>query len=92
MNFVDVAGADFLAQEAKARRERGGRLYLVRVKEGVCQPLGKGGYLDEIGRENFFDGKTEAIEKIFQRLDREICRRCTYRIFQECTTLPAPEV
>jgi len=91
MNFVDVAGAEYLAQEAKARRDAGGRLYLVRVKEGVCQPLGKGGYLDGIGRENIFDGKTEAIEKIFQRLDREICRTCPHRIFQECTTLPPLE-
>ena len=90
MNFVDVAGAEYLAQEAKARRAKGGNLYLLRVKEGVCQPLGKGGYLDVIGRENIFDTKTEAIEKIFHRLDPEVCRRCTRRIFQECATLPPP--
>jgi SulP family sulfate permease len=92
MNFVDVAGAEYLAQEAKARRAKGGNLYLLRVKEGVCQPLGKGGYLEEIGRANIFDTKTEAIEKIFHRLDPEVCRRCTRRIFQECATLPPPEV
>jgi SulP family sulfate permease len=92
INFVDVAGAEFLAQEARTRRQRGGTLYLVRVKEGVCQPLGKGGYLEEIGRENMFDGKTEAIEKIFQRLDGKVCETCTRRIFRECQELPPPQV
>ena len=91
VNFVDVAGAEYLAQEARARREKGGNLYLLRVKEGVCQPLGKGGYLEEIGRENLFDTKTEAIAKVFPRLDPEVCRRCTRRIFLECATLPPPE-
>ncbi len=88
VNFIDVAGAELLAEEAKRRRAEGGGLYLIRVKPGVCEPLTRGGYLDEIGKENLFTGKTEAIAWATSRLDAEICRTCTARIFRECATKP----
>jgi SulP family sulfate permease len=84
INFLDVAGAEFLAEEAKHRRERGGRLYLYEVKEGVCDPLKKSGLADEIGRENLFESKTLAINTIISDLNPEICKTCTRRIFLEC--------
>jgi len=88
VNFIDVAGAELLAEEAKRRRAEGGGLYLIRVKPGVCEPLTRGGYLDEIGKENLFTGKTEAIAWATSRLDPEICRTCTARIFHECAGKP----
>jgi SulP family sulfate permease len=91
VNFIDVAGAELLEQEAKRRRSVGGGLYLIRVKSGVCEPLTKGGYLDAIGKENMFTGKTEAIAWATSKLDPEICRTCTARIFRECDTKPKPE-
>lgn len=93
VNFIDVAGAELLAEEAKRRRAEGGGLYLIRVKPGVCEPLTRGGYLDEIGKENVFTGKTEAIAWATSRVDPEICRSCTARIFRECAGKPgaAPE-
>lgn len=88
VNFIDVAGAELLEQEAKRRRELGGGLYLIRVKPGVCEPLTRGGYLEAIGKENLFTGKTEAIAWATSRVDPEICRTCTARIFKECATKP----
>ncbi len=90
VNFIDVAGAELLAEEAKRRRAEGGGLYLIRVKPGVCEPLTRGGYLDEIGRENLFTGKTDAIAWATSRLDPEVCRTCTARIFHECAGKPGP--
>ena len=90
INFIDLAGGEFLVKEAKHRRKLGGELYLVRVKESVCQEFKRAGFIDEIGRENIFSGKTEAIGHIFNRLDRDVCARCHRRIFRECKTLPAP--
>ncbi|BAZ95326.1 sulfate transporter [Thiohalobacter thiocyanaticus] len=86
INFIDVAGAELLAQEAEARRRMGGGLYLIRIKPGVCEPLERGPYLDAIGAENIFEGKGEAIRTVFDRLDPDICRRCTARIFNECAS------
>jgi len=91
VNFADVAGAELLAQEAERRRARGGGLYLYRVKEGVMEVLRRGGYIEAIGEENCFRSKTEAIAHIVRRLDPEICRRCTARIFKECRDRPGPE-
>ncbi len=92
INFVDVAGAEFLVEEAKRRRNLGGGLYLYQVKEGACETLKKGGYADEIGRENFFSSKRTALETIpRERLDHQVCAHCRARIFLECAQLPAPE-
>jgi SulP family sulfate permease len=90
VNFVDVSGAELLAQEAERRHRAGGGLYLVGVKPGVCEPLTRGDYFHEIGAERTFDDKTEALAEIVPALDPEVCRRCTRRIFQECRHQPAP--
>lgn len=91
INFIDVAGAELLAQEAQNYRQIGGRLYFYRIKEGVCGPLRRGGYIKEIGDENMFDSKTEAISEIFAKLDKDICARCDKRIFKECQSVPRLE-
>lgn len=90
INFIDLAGGEFLVKEAQHRRKRGGQLYLIRVKEDVCAQFKRAGFIDEIGRENIFGGKTEAVGKIFERLDKDICARCDKRIFRECQSLPPP--
>jgi SulP family sulfate permease len=90
MNFIDVAGAELLVQQARRRRKRGGGLYLTKVKEGLCDSLRGGGYLKEIGDENVFLSKREAIAGIFAKLDRDRCRRCQARIFRECATIEGP--
>ena len=87
INFIDVAGAELLVQEARRRRKIGGGLYLVKAKEGLYESLRRGGYLEEFGVENVFQSKGEAIATIFGKLDREHCRICDKRIFSECVTI-----
>jgi sulfate permease, SulP family len=87
INFIDVAGAEMLIQEARRRRKNGGGLYLVKAKEGLYESMRKGGYLEEFGIENVFQSKGEAITAIFEQLDRERCRRCDKRIFSECSAV-----
>ncbi len=84
INFVDIAGAELLAQEAKRRRKIGGGLYFYRVKEGVRDTLAKGGYLQEIGEENLFPARSDPMETIYPRLSPEVCERCERRIFSVC--------
>jgi SulP family sulfate permease len=88
INFVDAAGADLLSVEAEARRKCDGGLYLIHIKGGVCEPIERGRYLDEIGAENMFDGKSEAVASVVERLDPAICARCQTRIFRECANMP----
>lgn len=90
INFIDVAGAEFLAEVAQKRRAQGGGLYLVRAKDSVVEVLARGGYLDDIGRDNLFASKSDAIAAVYARMDHNACASCTHRIFNECRGLPAP--
>lgn len=93
INFVDVAGAEMLAQEARRRRKLGGGLYFYRCKDAVYQFLRKADKLDDIGREGFFPAQSNWIHPIYDKLDPEICRTCSYRIFSECDKrLPGGEL
>jgi SulP family sulfate permease len=91
INFIDVAGAELLAQEAQNHRRLGGGLYFYDLKEGVCEPLRRGGYLKEIGEENIFTSKAGALAAIIAKLDMSICKTCDRRIFNECVNLPKPD-
>ena len=84
MNFVDVAGATLLAQEAQRRRAAGGCLYLHGLRQSAEELMRRGGMFEHIGEGQVFRTKDQAIATIFERLDRDICARCTARIFYEC--------
>lgn len=88
INFVDIAGAELLAAEARQRKARGGDLYLVKIKEDACNTLRRGGFRELIGHENIFTTKAHAIETIFGNLDPAVCARCDKRIFNECAQIP----
>lgn len=91
INFLDIAGAEALVREARARRWRGGRLWLQGLRLPAEDVLRNGGYLAEIGQDAVFRDKREAIARIFDKLDPGICARCRARIFEECPTRPLRE-
>ncbi len=88
INFIDMAGAEFLVQLAREKKRAGGTLYFYDMKEGICSHFKFLEYLLEIGTDNVFLSKKESLAEIFKRLDRSICEQCTVRIFLECTELP----
>lgn len=90
INFVDMAGAELLAAEARKRRAAGGRLYLYSLRQPAEDMLKRGGFAGEIGDDAIFHRKEDAIAGVFARLDRAVCARCTARIFVECARLPPP--
>ncbi|MGI9335089.1 MAG: SulP family inorganic anion transporter [Gammaproteobacteria bacterium] len=91
INRVDVSAAEFLAQETARRRAAGGDLYFYRAKDQVLELLKRGGYLDEIGQQNLFRSKQQAIAHIIPKLNADICSTCEKRIFRECVALPKDE-
>ena len=84
INFMDMAGAELLSHLAHEMRTRGGSLYFYDMKEDICSHFKILEYLLDIGVENIFDSKKEAIAEIFQHLDKDICEGCNARIFLEC--------
>jgi len=87
INFIDVAGAELLAQEARRRRGQRGGLYLCEFQPEAYNVLERGGYLEIIGRDHFFVTQHEAINKIVPEADEIICRYCKHHVFKECPAL-----
>ena len=84
INFVDLAGAHLLAQEARRRRTIGGSLTLFNLKNEPMDMLRHSGAYDAIGAENFFKLGEDVFGTLFDRLDGGVCRNCTVRIFAPC--------
>jgi len=91
MNFIDLAGAELWAAELAARRAMGGNLYFHRPRPEVIHMWHKTGFTDVLGPEHQFPDKFTAISTIFSKLDPEICRHCSARIFWECKTAPGAD-
>lgn len=85
VSFIDVAGAEMLAQEARRRRKMGGALYFHRLPPAVVRMLAKGGYLKDIGEENLYPMGPRVIDAIYPRLDSDVCRTCPTRVFRQCS-------
>lgn len=88
INFIDVAGAETLANEAHRLHREGRKLYLCSLKGDVVETLHRGGYAERIGEENILGSKKAAIRKLVPRLDPERCRVCLLRVFDECSMMP----
>lgn len=88
INFIDMAGAELLTHLAQERRAIGGAFYFYDMKEDICSHFKFLDYMLEIGLDNIFVSKNEAIAEIFTHLDFSICQSCKARIFLECRTIP----
>ncbi|WP_372744743.1 SulP family inorganic anion transporter [Lutibacter sp.] len=84
INFIDVAGAEWLTQEVLKWQKRGGGIYFVGLKLISQDILQNGGFLEKIGEENFFKDKNTAVSTIFKKLDKNICQNCDIKLFNEC--------
>ena len=91
MNFIDLAGAELWQAELVARRAMGGDLYFHRPRPEVIAMWRKTGFTRVLGAEHQFPDKATAISTIFGKLDPDICRHCSARIFWECKTAPGAD-
>ena len=88
INFVDIAGAHLLAQEARRRRAMGGALYIFNLKNEPLEMLRRTGAFDAIGTDNFFMLGDDVFGTLYRRLDAQVCCSCTVRIFHPCKRAP----
>ena len=88
MNFIDAAAADLWRAELTARRAVGGDLYFHRPRPEVLVFWQRVDYIQALGQDHIFATKRAAIASIFERLDKDVCARCTVRLFDECQKLP----
>lgn len=86
INFIDLAGAEWIMHEVLKWQNRGGGIFFAGMKVISQDILKKGGFLKKIGYSNFFVDKNSAIASIYKNLDKDICVNCTVRVFDECNT------
>ncbi len=84
VNFIDVAGAELLVEEAKRRRMQRGDLYLCEFQPQVNLLLKRGGYLNVIGADHIFATEKEAVDGIIPKADSMVCRYCKKAVFAGC--------
>ncbi|NQV78562.1 MAG: SulP family inorganic anion transporter [Lutibacter sp.] len=84
INFIDLAGAEWLTQEVLRWKQRGGGIYFVGLKIISQEILEKGGFVKTIGIKNFYKDKKTIISMIYKKLDKNSCANCTVKLFEEC--------
>ena len=84
INFIDLSGAEMLLTEAKRLQGLGGGLYFSELKWRVHRFFNKIHFVEKVGEDYFFEKKKEAITGIYNRLDRDVCKGCAVRVFDEC--------
>jgi len=90
MNFVDLAGAELLAETARRYASAGGSLGFYRMKDSVADTLRKGGFMQDIGERNLYPAKSRPAEALFPHLDQSICASCPHRLFRPCQSVVRP--
>ena len=84
ISFIDLSGAELLAQEAVRLKKEGGHLYFVKINDDIYRTLERGGFFPRISKDNIYASKSKALAGIFEQLDHDICADCSKRIFLEC--------
>ncbi|MGB5364553.1 MAG: solute carrier family 23 protein, partial [Aureibaculum sp.] len=87
INFIDLAGAEWLAHEVVKWQLRGGGIYFTGLKIISQEVLKNGGFLKVMGTHNFYTDKNTAIADIYTKLDKDICRACEVKAFKECSEI-----
>ena len=87
---MDLSGAEFLMEEARKRRARGGGLYLVVKYPRLRHQVAQFGLARALGPNQVFRRKSEAIPRLIRKLDPDICATCKNRIFLECPKAMLP--
>lgn len=88
VNFVDIAGAELLAEESRRRRLQNGGLWFYSLRQSAEDMLRMPQYFKEFGADAFFSSKRKAVKHVVAQLEPETCAGCTARIFEECSQLP----
>lgn len=85
---LDLAGADFLIQQIREVRARGGSFHIVALFPPLLESLRRFHVIEEIGEDHLHISKGDALAAALQEIDLDQCRTCSKRVFLECADLP----
>ncbi len=81
INFIDLAGSEWLMHEVLKWQENRGGIYFSGMKLVSQDVLKKGGFLKKMGYDIFFTDKKTAIAAIHKKIDTP----CKIKAFEECS-------
>ncbi len=85
VNFIDLAGAEMLCEEADRLEAEGGGLYFTGMKPKVYQAFSKTHAIAHIGNNHFFDKKKDMFKTLHRLIRRQgKCDDCQLKVFVEC--------
>lgn len=92
VNHCDFSGIRMLESVLRAYRQKGGDMFLTRVRRPVRKFMLSTGFYQRLGGDHFLD-PDDAIEYLFYNvLDPAICiYESNVRVFRECQNLPRPD-
>ena len=88
INFMDLAGAQWLLQETRRRRALGGDLFVFHMKEEPLATLRQCGAYEGIGADHFFQLGDDVIGQVLRHLQPSVCATCQVRVFGNCQGQP----
>jgi SulP family sulfate permease len=88
INFMDLAGAQWLLQETRRRRALGGDLFIFHMKEEPLATLRQCGAYEGIGADHFFQLGDDVIGQVLRHLQPSVCATCQVRVFANCQGQP----
>jgi len=71
VNFIDIAGAELLAEFANALRQQRATLWLAHLRRSVREVLERGNYMQAIGAGHAFDDEGDALRAIREEVDAQ---------------------
>jgi SulP family sulfate permease len=89
VQHCDMSGIRALEHILRRVRQRGGELFLVRVREPVLRRMQATGFVEQLGVERIL-AEAGAVHHLFHHtLDPAVCiYECELRVFRECQNLP----
>ncbi|MCX7670276.1 MAG: SulP family inorganic anion transporter, partial [Anaerolineae bacterium] len=86
---IDISGIHALENIVHAYRERGGDLFLTRVRGPVAEVMRTSGFEHRLGADHFLPQDSAVSHLFYHQLDPAICiYECPVRAFRECQDLP----
>jgi len=85
----DISGIHSLESILRACRDRGGDLFMVRVRGAVLERMKKTGFYQQLGEDHFLEEDKAIAHLFYHVLDPAICiYESEVRAFRECQNLP----
>ena len=89
VNQCDFSGIHALEGILQSYRERGGDLYMVRVRNSVLDLMRTTGFYEQLGDDHFLLEDQALLHLFYRVLDPATCiYECPVRVFMECQNLP----